>query len=311
MPQHYQNGCRVCGTDFINCRHRYQPLPSAFKFCQEPDKMKLPFKFFGLIAPLLSLSVLLSAFVGGSSIAQATKRQDKAKAIFLERCKTAGKRISRRVDNVEGIYVMKLRPERPNYSDQFAMNDPYGKDLGGKWGYIGSFLRGEFQATHIGVPKEGSPPRLGYRYVEAQDPSDGQRYRYVGSMKEVTNTSSVLMGGDGKTTFKTKKFVLDQLPAVTPGPRYGVTYDDISTREEREYWIAGSSLKVIDLQTSEVIAERVGYMMDWAQGSKAGGRSPWLLAADNACPEFASKRGARAQPYQALDFVEEVLKPVR
>jgi hypothetical protein len=92
--------------------------------------------------------------------------------------------------------------------------------------------------------------------------------------------------------------------------------DDISTREEREYWIAGSSLKVIDLQTNEVIAERIGYMVDWAQGSQAGGRSPWLFAADNACPDFNRNRlrrvpgpGFSAQAGQTIDFVDQVLKP--
>jgi hypothetical protein len=72
----------------------------------------------------------------------------------------------------------------------------------------------------------------------------------------------------------TTSFVLDKVPRSRPHPRYGVTYDDISTREERDYWIAGSSLKVIDLQTNEVMAERIGYMMDRGQGDteEAGGR---------------------------------------
>lgn len=90
-----------------------------------------------------------------------------------------------------------------------------------------------------------------------------------------------------------------------------MTYDDISTREERDYWIAGSSLKVIDLQTDEVIAERVGYMIDWAQGITVGGRSPWLLAADNACPEFSARHGATSQMFQSVRFVNKALKPKR
>jgi hypothetical protein len=88
-----------------------------------------------------------------------------------------------------------------------------------------------------------------------------------------------------------------------------VTYEDISTREERDHWIAGSSLKVIDLQTNEMMAERIGYMMDRGQGGNSGGRSPWLLAADYACPEFSTQHGSTAQPYQTLVFVEKTLKP--
>jgi len=279
--------------------------------------MKLKLKFNVLIAPLFGLSVLFGALSSSSSIAQTNERQSKAQAIFAERCKTAGTRISRTIDNVEGIRVLKLRPERPNHSDQFAMNDPYGRDLGGKLGYIGSFVRGEFQATHRGIPKEGSPPRLGYLYVEAQDPEDGLWYRYTGSMKVTGRMDAsapnvqVDLKRNPNFDLNVYRFVLDRAPATGQSPRYGVTYDDISTREEREYWIAGSSLKVVDLQTNEVIAERIGYMVDLAQGSKSGGRSPWLFAADNACPKFSDRNGSGAQPYQALDFVEKVLRPAK
>lgn len=41
-----------------------------------------------------------------------------------------------------------------------------------------------------------------------------------------------------------------------------------------------------DLETNEAIAERVGFMIDRGQGSKAGSRSPWSFAVNNACPEF-------------------------
>ena len=268
----------------------------------------------------LALLFLLFANHAGTAFAQSSAsleaqraRLAKAEAMFKERCKTAGEKIYRTVDNVEGIFLMKLRSSKINYSDQFAMDDPYGRDLGGE-GYIESFLRGSYRAAPNS--RLGWPSRLGYRYVEAIDPTDDKRYRYTGSVKEVTHTSSVLMGGDRKTKFVTKDFVLDKVPASGLPPRYGVTYDDISTHEEREYWIAGSSLKVIDLNANEVIAERIGYMMDRRQGDRAGGRSPWLLAANNACPDFhrfpdpaVKVPGPSAQIRQTQDFVEKVLKP--
>lgn len=277
--------------------------------------MKTHTKLHSLLAPLLSLGLLLSACASGTGIAQTNERQAKAQAMFAVRCKTAGEKIYKTVENVEGIYLMKLRPGEVNYGDQFKLDDPYGHDSGGDR-YILNFLRGFHHQSTV-EPFPGSPPRVGYHYVEAIYSKDGKRYRYTGGIKEVTHTSSILMGGDGKTTFKTKDFVLERVPAPGPAPRYGVTYDDISTREERDYWIAGSSLKVIDLQTNEVIAERIGYMVDWAQGSQAGGRSPWLLAANNACPGFQRNplrqippgRGSSAQISQTLDFVEKVLKP--
>jgi hypothetical protein len=263
-----------------------------------------------ILSIVVVLAILVSPvvlYVAGGY--QAKARANAAKARFDMLCKKSGEKIYKTVDNVEGIFLMKLRPEKANFSDQFALDDPYGRDLGGKEGYIESFIRGEFKATHTGAPVLGSPARKGYHFVEAVNLEDGKRYRYTGGIKEVTHTSSMMIGGDGKTTFKTKDFVLDKVLAVGDVPRYGVTYEDISTREDREYWIAGSFLKVIDLQTNEVMAERVGYMMDFGQGDTSGERSPWLFAADHACPAFAHRNGASAQAYQALDVVEKVLKP--
>lgn len=253
-----------------------------------------------------------------------SERQKTAMAMFQERCKKAGEKIYKTVDDVEGIYLLKLRPSNINYGDQFRLDDPYGRDFGGV-GYVQSFVRGSFQAESKDIP-EGGPPRLGYRYVEAEDATDGRRYRYTGAIRAVRKQDATAPGvqfelrRNPNYDLNVYAFVLSKKPATGSAPRYGVTYDDISTHEEREYWIAGSSLKVIDLQTNEVIAERVGYMVDWAQGSRAGGRSPWLFAASNACPSFsrnfkmAQERVGPAfpsQPYQALDFVEKVLKPAK
>ncbi len=254
--------------------------------------------------------VLLALFLTASATPQADapktpaqERLAKAEAMFKERCQTAGEKIYRTADKVEGIFLMKLRPKDINYGDQYKMDDPYGRDVGGD-GYIINFLLGR---NANGSLVEQGQVRTGYRYIEALDPQDGKLYRYTGSVREVTRISSPLIGGDGKP-FKTTAFVLDKTPATGPQPRYGVTYDDISTREERDYWIAGSSLKVIDLKTNEVMAERIGYMMDRGQGSTAGGRSPWLLAARYACPEFPITPGG--QPFkmdQTRNFVEKTL----
>ena len=225
--------------------------------------------------------------------------------MFQERCTKSGEFIHRTTDNVEGIFLIKLRSAEKNHGDQYKMDDPYGADVTGN-GYITLFLLNKDAKGSL-VEREGVTG--GYHYVEALDPKDGKRYRYTGSIREVTHTTSILMGGDGKTTFKTKDFVLDIVPAPGAMPRYGVTYDDISTREERDYWIAGSSLKVIDLQTNEVMAERIGYMMDRGQGDRNSGRAPWLFAEFHACPGFPkTSSGHPFKGYQTRNFVEKVLQ---
>ena len=272
---------------------------------------------------LLSLS-LLGACSSGPHVRQPSERQAKAQAMFAERCKTAGEKIYKTVESVDGIYLMKIRTTT-NFGDQFTLDDPYGHDSTGDM-YLLNFLRGFYHQRNE-KPVAGSPPRTGYLYVEAQDPKDGQRYRYTGGMKVTGRMDPtapnvmVDLKRDPNFDLNVYRFKFDRIPAIGEPPRYGVTYDDISTREERENWIAGSSLKVVDLQTNEVIAERIGYMVDWAQGSQAGGRSPWLFAADNACPGFqwnpnfpvtrGNGGGSSQQPGQTITFVEKVLQPTK
>jgi hypothetical protein len=255
---------------------------------------------------LLGTAVLALSACGTSTASSRgidKTRQETAIAMWKERCQKAGEFIHQTVEDVEGVYLLKLRPKEPNFGDQFLMDDPYGDDVYGM-GLVSNFLR---KTTPPDKPPVTSTK--GYRYVVAKDLDDGQLYRFTGRTEEPWQTDKSYLKGY-------TRFVMDKSPPPNPLPRYGVTWDDISTREEREYWIAGSSLKVIDLQTNKVIAERVGYMVDWAQGSKAGNRSPWGFAADTACPSFRQDPSApRVQPAftaqtgQTYRFVSKVLKP--
>jgi hypothetical protein len=229
-------------------------------------------------------------------------RLAKARAMFAEHCRDAGEKIFRTVDDVDGIFLINRRPENNNYDDQFAMDDPYGNDAGGDR-YIESFLRGGNVAA---TPPAGvSPDHIGYIFVEALDPRDGVRYRYAGRIEEPWQTDKRALKGY-------TRFTLDRTPAVGPKPRYALEYKDISTREDREYWIAGSSLKVLDLETNTVVAERVGYMIDLRQGSREGGRRPWFFAANNSCPSFSRDvHQILSQFGQADRFAEKSLHPTK
>jgi hypothetical protein len=229
-------------------------------------------------------------------------RRETAMRMWKERCATkAGEKIYKTVDNVDGIFLLKLRPSGVmNYGDQFKMDDPYGRDVTGD-GYIRSFLKGG-DSDERSLDEDLAHLPHGYIFVEAADPQNGETYRYSGRIEEPWQKDKSYLKGY-------THFVLNRISVNARASRYGLIYSDISTQEERDYWIAGSSLRVIDLQTNEVIAERIGYMFDWAQGSRAGARSPWLFAPDNACPEFAPRHGALVQLGQSDRFVEKVLKP--
>lgn len=223
-------------------------------------------------------------------------RYQTALALFEERCKTAGEKITRTVEGVEGVLLLKLRPKDYSPYKQNA-TDPYGVDFDGSSpngeAYISSFLWGRDVRGFLIEKIPATKP--GYRYVDITDPGDGKRYRYTAYMG--IPPEDVGLRPD-------PIFLLKRQEATGPAPRYGVTYDDITTPEERAVWIAGGSLKVVDTRTNEVIAERIGYMMDKNLGSKAAGRQPWSHA--------QHKPGWSCPPHQGSghtrQFVEQTLK---
>lgn len=256
-------------------------------------------KALKIIAVLISF-ILFSAMPvhTGWQVYQARKTLNAALVRFEMRCKSAGEKIAKTVDNVDGIFLMKIRPKKKNDLEpaQFKLDDPYGDDYEGD-AYIISFLQGRNESGRL-IDKITNRP--GYQYVEAVDPTDRQRYRYIGYVDEPWKRDSSYLVGNGI-------FTLKKTTPIKPGPRYAVTYDDISTRKDRELWIAGSSLRIIDLENNEVIAERIGYMIDLGQGSKAGFRDPWAFAANHACPSFP-RSDTTHQSQQTRNFVEKVLK---
>lgn len=211
-------------------------------------------------------------------------RHNAAVALYEERCKTAGEKIYKTAEGVDGFYLVKVRKYDPYYSTNQNAEDPYGR-MGDSSGdeFILSFLQGR---DAMGVRSRIDNHKPGYRYVEAIDHLDGKRYRYIGEMSSPKGNDLPQM------TFRKEL-------ASGPMPRYAVDFEDLTTPDERMQWIAGGALRVIDLETNEVMAERIGYMVDRGLGAKGGFRSPWAYAASEwSCP----------QPRPARDFIEKVLK---
>jgi Tfp pilus assembly protein PilE len=221
-------------------------------------------------------------------------RLQEAQALFAQRCKTAGEKIHRTAANVDGLLLMKLRPDKINLSNQYELDDPYGRDFGGEE-YISSFMWGRnpdgtFTRNH---------GRGTYKFVEVADPQTKavQRYRAVRVPRPSGEAFDIRLTPDKST---------DRIS------RYGVNWADLSTREDRDHWIAGSLLQVVDLQTNEVIAERIGYMFDSGLGDQGGGRAPWAFAAWNACPPFdKSASGNPVKSSRSRAFVLRVLTPTQ
>lgn len=197
---------------------------------------------------------------------------------FEDLCKKAEEKIYRTVENVEGIVWMKWRPNKST-TDQFDLTDPYGNNCSGL-NCIGALLVDERMTEFEPNRWQPSHVRL-YSYVDSIEPGASVYSRYVKPEFGKDIAKSVLHG------------------AVS---RYGVTWDDISTREDRELWIAGGRMQIVDLSTNEIIAERIGYLIDKGQGSKAGSRSPWsdAFSKDTACPTLREHN---------VSFITRVLIP--
>jgi len=224
---------------------------------------------------------------------QARKRVDVATAHFEMRCKSAGEKIARTVENVDGLFIVNQRPSEVNFSDQYKLDDPYGH-LGSGDNYIRLFLRG--RATRpMKIGEVASPSDLvRYQFVETASEGEGAVLRYTTPMGKV-QSESITRNGGGVVP-------LDREAVTERAARYGIEWADISTPEDRSYWVAGSRLRIIDLVSHDVIAERIGYMFDRGLGDTTNGRSPWAFARANACPALDEK---------TFYFFDRVLIPIK
>ena len=175
----------------------------------------------------------------------------------------AGERHLRQVEYVESVLVMREREDasEEKFSDQYWRGDPYGHP----------YLRKDAELTNLlEADSYGSrklSPIHGFLFIETKRSDQSGNVSYLEHRLDLT--------GFG---FLTQEVAQRK-------SRYGFTWQDISTDEDRKYWIAGSLLSIIDLQTNETVAQRVGYMIDSGFGSRRNGRVPWMMALKNACPK--------------------------
>jgi len=220
---------------------------------------------------------------------------------FEARCKSAGEKIVRTVDNVDGILLLKVRPKRPATADtdpmwagaalpQESTDDEY----------IQSFLlyewRGKGFEHQRGNLNAGPTEHPGYRFVDVEDPDNNRRYRYTVDFEALSDAGGIAAA---------RRFKLKRSETNAPVPRYAVTYKDIVDPEDRKYWIAGVSIQVIDLEKKEVLAEQTGFLMDPGQGNTSGSRDPWGWAASYG-PRCPSRLGGGSH---TRFFVDQILKP--
>jgi len=190
-----------------------------------------------------------------------------AYAYFHKKCaEDSGRFIYKTVtEPQESVYMMKPRkkPTSEELRNQFWMGDPYGATA-----YLMDLpeLPGLLGHKRENTVNENRLPMLSF--VETHDLDDPDKlWRYYPIEK----------GGRSDTCPRGEIWKRCEA-AESIQSRYGFTWDDLSTREDRHYWVAKSRLQIIDLQTQEVIAERIGYVIEGGFGFAnpyGHDRNPW------------------------------------
>lgn len=203
-------------------------------------------------------------------------------AYFRKKCETeAGQRIYRTSTGVKSVLIVNPLPAatETDLLDQYWFGDPYSNASAGP--DRGLLVAGRLVGP--GLNAKGKRGR-GFSFVEV---------RASGASGYLKVTRS-----DEPPYFRHVE------PVEKPVSRFGLSWEDISTPEDRKYWVAASWLRVIDLSTNAIVAERIGFLIEPGFGSRAGQRSPWSharLGADTSCPD--------AHDHADRWFVLAVLRP--
>jgi len=226
-------------------------------------------------------------------------RADKAE--FERRCKeVAGYKFYRRAENVEGILLPKIR-HSGDWRDRMAPGAAFALE-GYDSVYITSFLEYRYPSsgvndesyfTNTQKMKDAIP---GFQYVDVIDEQDEKRYRYTPRWEEPWQYDKSYLKGY-------IKFFLDRSPQPSsePAPRYSVTFEDHVVPAERARGLASSTVRVLDTQTGEVMAEMLRYA--WTPGrASSENPTPWLTAYKCPGPGHGSDSATR-------QFVDRVLVP--
>lgn len=248
-------------------------------------------------------SYALRAMEQQRSRAEFQKYREAAWAHFRKRCKEeAGAKIYRVASNVEAIFLAKprSRAKEAELRDQFWMGDPYGYSNFEGLFPIRTYL---FDRSGKTITDVRFTPIKGYRYVETSNPA----YREGRSSRPYLRYKLEKVRVRNNATQKFEQRIEPRAIEVdTTISRYGVTWKDISTREDRTFWVAGGRLTIFDLHTNAVLGERIGYVIDPKFGSDTQGRRPWLAVStikSAFCPPFQNS------PDRNKEFVAQVLQP--
>lgn len=239
--------------------------------------------------------VAVFGFMPVKGYLEAQKRHAYAReawAYFKKLCdEKSGQKIYKTFTGVKSVLIVKPLPpatEKDLY-DQYWYGDPYSDAT------PSGSRRNEYKASILigSVETRGYTPttaadREGFIFVESYIPSTGNDVKRVHRYFYPKGSSR-----------------LEVEQATRPVSRFGVSWEDISTPEDRKYWVAGSRLRIIDLSDSSVVGERIGYFIEAGFGSQGGARRPWLASRgpNTTCPKL------NRLDFEDRVFIQKALNP--
>jgi hypothetical protein len=239
----------------------------------------------------VAIAVVVFVFFPAKGMIEQAQRDTYAReawAYFKKKCDTeSGEKIYKTYTGIKSVQVVKPLPPATDRDllDQFWYGDPYSN------------------ATPHDKRAESAASKLA-------SPNDPIAFNQVG--RGFSFVESVLPSPDSKGEGIVKYYYLDgarqhtQEPVSRPVSRFAISWEDISTPDDRRFWVAGSRLRVIDLVDNSIVAERIGYLIESGFGSRAGARVPWLAgrAPNTTCPPL------RNGTFEDRWFILKVLNPI-
>jgi hypothetical protein len=208
---------------------------------------------------------------------------------FDHLCKTeAGEFIYKTVENVEGLYMMRLREQASDdeLSHLYALEDPYGYSVGGD----------KHPEEHFVQPAMGK-----YQFLETPLPKESKA-REVVKYRRYYRDEKAHPGKDYPTAINGQFVRVPYIVAETDTSSllglYGFTWRGIVRPHDRELGIAGGELIILDLQANQVLAVRRSFEKTGAVRNNLTG--VWWLTARK-CSKESLKSDAQ--------FINQVMKP--
>jgi hypothetical protein len=250
-------------------------LAAAFYYPKPPKFKALA---AGLVVFLFSLLPAKFAF---DAYAHSRYAQE-AWAHFRKLCaEKSGEKVYKSFTGVKSILVLKPLPPASDkdHFDQFWYGDPYSGTATPERG-----LRAASILTL--ASRRGGQRQEGFEFVEI-----GPELLKVAGYQRISSDS---------------RGAYARIEIERPESRFGVLWEDISTPEDRAYWVAGSRLRVVDRADNEIVAERIGFLIEAGFGSRAGARRPWQVSRHSrtTCPPLDW-----SDVYADQVFLTKVLKP--